>query len=305
MNGGRSYAREMWLQPQDDLPGRAPLEEGHVQLRRERTFLWFAAFFVATAVMLPLLGVSKWFGASWVVRQVGLEPPVMLLLPLGVIAWPIAMLVMNLVGDLYGGARARSLVFTIFFVWLGVLGLLWATDRIPDYDNRVTSSFYVGAVLVGSGLLALLVQVLLFAWIDSRWLRHVASTLIATAVGWGLFFLAMHQLEIPGGIAEAEALGVALGAGGYTAIAALILLAPVVMIAKGLAVYLRVELRGTPPSFDDLVDDRDEEPAFTRPRQPPRQEREERRERHFTHEEMAFFDAGESDRWQQQYHSQS
>jgi len=303
----------MWIQPQADLPGRDALEDAHVHVRRERLFLWLAAFFIGTATLLPLLGFSKWFGASWLPRMAGLEPPVMLLVPLGVVAFPVALLVLNLVGELYGKARARSLVFTLFVLWLGVLGLLWATDNIPDYNLTVTSAFFPSLALVGCGLLTLIMQVELFDWIGARWLRHIASPLIAIVFGFGAFMLASLYIGIPNGPVGDELLGVTLGAGGYTALAVLVGAIPVVLLARALSIYLRVELR-QPAAFEGFDDDEPAyEPAFVdrrRHREPevdahipavisPRvfgmfsDPSASGRQRAWTSEEMAFFEAGE------------
>lgn len=269
----------MWLLRQAEVPGREPLDAALVHARRERVFLWLAALFIAAATMLPLLGFSKWFGVSWVPRLAGYEPPVMLLLPLGVVAWPIALLAMNLVGELYGKSRARSLVLAMVIVWLGVLALLWATDRIPDYDQRVTAAFPSGVALVAAGTLALIVLVELFGWIAARWVRHLLAPLVAIALSWGAFFLVLSRAAISGAPRGSELTGAVVAAGSYTWLVVLVGTIPVVLLSRGLAIYLRVALRGSPTFVDD---DDIVEPAFVVKKKKP-----------FSTGEMAFFDDGD------------
>lgn len=272
----------MWQREQHDLPGRAPVDDAVLHRRRERVFLLLASVFVAAAATLPLLGIAKWFGVSGIVQRAGIEPPVMLLVPIGAFALPLALLAATLIIELYGRSRARAVVFATLLVWTGVLGLLWMTDHVRDYDQRTTTAFWIGVALAGSGLVTFVVQIDLFAWIGARWLRHLASTLFGVVAGWGAFALASTRLEIPGAPSGDELLGVALGAGGYTWLVVVVGTLPAVLLARLLAVYLRVELRRKPAGYDD---DEPFEPAFVSKEKKP-----------FQSDEMAFFDAGDNQR---------
>src|SRR5262245_47636117 len=99
-----------WQLPQHEVPGRAQLSDALLYGRRERVFLVLASFFIASSLMLPLLGFERVYGVSFVVRAVGYEPAWPLLVPLGVLAFPFALLALNMVGALFGAGRARALV---------------------------------------------------------------------------------------------------------------------------------------------------------------------------------------------------
>jgi uncharacterized PurR-regulated membrane protein YhhQ (DUF165 family) len=280
---------------QHELPGRAPLPDAVVYARRGRVFVVIAALFIAAAVLLPVLGFSRMYGASWIVRELGREPPMPLLLPFGAIAFPIALLALNLAGGLYGVRRARGLVLAGCIVWAGVLGMLYATDHIPAYDNTTTNAFWLGLALVACGLVTCLVQTEVF-WLArrARGVRHVLSAALGVAAGWGVFAALVRgvpMFELP---PDAQVEGVAIAAGGYLWLAVVIGSIPVALIARGLSVYLRVALR---EEFEIVDTGSSEEPAFVVPKQrahivdtpvPGRL-----RKRPYTTEELAFFDAGD------------
>lgn len=278
---------------QHDLPGREPLADAVVYSRRVRVFVWLAALFVGATAMLPVLGFSRMYGASWIVRELGREPPVPLLLPAGFLALPIALLALSLAVGLFGVRRARGLLVAGSLVWGGVLGLLWVTDHMPAYDNSTTNAFWLGVALVACGLVTCLVQIEVF-WLVRRlrWLRHLFATALGIAAGWGAFWGLVRGLHIalpP----DAQLLGLALGAGGYTWLVAVVGALPLALVARGLAVYLRVALR---EEKDPAASDPGE-PAFVvgKPRAmvvdtpvPGRL-----RKRPYTTEELAFFDRGD------------
>lgn len=280
---------------QHELPGREPLPDAVVYSRRGRVFVVIAALFVASAAMLPLLGFSRMYGASWVVRELGREPPMPLLLPFGAIAFPIALLALNLAGGLYGPRRARGLLLAGCIVWAGVLGLLYATDHIPAYDNTTTNAFWLGLALVACGIATCLVQIEVFSLSRrARGVRHVLSSALGVAAGWGVFALLVRSvpmIELP---PDAQIEGVAIGAGGYIWIVVVLGSIPMALAARGLSVYLRVALR---EEFELVDTEASEEPAFVVPKQraqivdtpvPGRL-----RKRPYTTEELAFFDAGD------------
>ena len=278
---------------QHDLPGHEPLPDAVVYSRRVRVFVWLAALFIGAIAMLPVLGFERMYGASWIVRELGREPPVPLLLPLGFLAFPIALLALSLAVGLFGVRRARGLLVAGTLVWGGALGLLWVTDHVPAYDNTTTTSFWLGLALVACGFVTCLVQIEVF-WLvrRARWLRHLLATAVGVAAGWGVFALMIRYLPIPLP-PDAQLLGVALGAGGYTWLGALAGAAPLAMVANGLSIYLRVALR---EEKDPAASDPVGEPAFIgKPSAmivdtpvPGRL-----RKRPYTTEELAFFDRGD------------
>lgn len=279
-----------WYQPQDELPGRAPLPEPTLIARRERVFALLAALVVAAALVLPLLHTQRLFGASFVVRTLArTEPPVPLLVPLGALALPLALLALHLATALYGAVRACWLLLATAVTCAGALGLVWATDHVAAYDATTTTAFGSAAALAACGVITLALDALAFALLRRGWARHVVAPLVGLAGGWATY-LALAR-SIPAAAPAEDPLGIALGAAGtawLAVVAGSLLVAPV---ARALAGYLRIAPRAgeTDPAASD--------PAFTVRK--PRALIVETpvpgalRKRPFTTEEIAFFDAGD------------
>lgn len=244
---------------QAELPGREPLDDAHLYRRRERVLLVFACLFVAGAALLPILGATKVFGASWMFLQAGYEPPVRALVPAGALALPIALVALNMIGELFGKSRARTLFVAILLVWSGELGLLWVMDHVPDYDRETTTTFFPALALVTGGFVTCLLQIEIFAAIAVRWLRYLLSPLLAIASGWVVFGLIAKYAALAGMPAPDRIAGLALGAGAYTWLGVLVCSIPAMIVARSLSVYVRVVLRRRRSRYED---DYDDEPAF-------------------------------------------
>ena len=251
-----------WSLPQDELPGKSPLDDEQIYARRERVFLVFASMFVVASAMLPLLGFGRMFGVSLLVRQIGIDPPAPLLIPVGALAFPIALLALNTVNALYGLRRAWSLVLAGTVVWLGVLGLHWATDHVVAYNETTTAAFVPGVALVACAFVTCAVQVELFALFRRfRVFRGVVSALVAIAAGWGVVAAIAHNVPLKLG---ESITGIALAAAGYTWLAVIAGTLVLAMIIGSLATHLRFALRA--PVIDDDLDPASSEPAFMRRR---------------------------------------
>ncbi len=284
-----------WLLPQHDLPGKEPLPEAVLYRRRERVFLLLASLFVAAAAIVPLVGVTRVYGVSFVVRAVGLESPRMLLVPIGVLAFPVALLALNLVTALYGRRRARALALVATIVWAGVLGLTWATDHVPDYDATTTHAFAGSLAVAAAALVTCIVQLELFGLMRG-WIRHVVAPVLAIAAGWGAFVAIAPRTGV-----TADVLGIALGGGGYEIAIVLVGALLAAPIGRALVVYLRVPRRAANEVDDDDLGS--SEPAFVIRREPPRRDTpiprntplpRQVRQRPYTTEEIRFFEVGDS-----------
>src|SRR5215467_6435790 len=97
---------DRWLLPtrQCELPGRDLVPPSVLHGRRETTFLVLATLFLAATIALPLFAGGTVIDFS---TALGLEPK--LELPLGVIAFPIALLAGQLACELFGTRRADAL----------------------------------------------------------------------------------------------------------------------------------------------------------------------------------------------------
>src|SRR5688572_8212395 len=103
---------DTWLLPsrQRELPYRGTVPAARLHARREGTFLVLAGTFlvaIAAMILLPArsIDVSALF-AEWT----GLALPADLQLLLGALAFPITLVMLALVRQLYGSSRALALV---------------------------------------------------------------------------------------------------------------------------------------------------------------------------------------------------
>lgn len=243
-----------WYLPQHELPGKDLISGPQLYARRERVFLVLAAIFVAASATLPLLGVARLYGVTSLVRRIGLEPPATLLLAAGALAFPLALLALNVVGALYGRRRAWSMTLAGMLVWAGVLGLHYGTDHVVAYDGTKTTAFLPGAALAACAFGSCAVQIEAFALLRRmRAVRGVASALVGLAAGWGVAALLVDNVPIAVGEPFA---GIALASAAFdwlVVVAGTIVLAAMV---PSLAAHLRFPVR------ESVADDFDDEPAF-------------------------------------------
>jgi uncharacterized integral membrane protein (TIGR00697 family) len=180
-----------------------PIEASAVHVRRERVFLVLAGLFLGSMTMLNILGVSRFIDLSFEVG--GLEIPMPL--AVGVLPYPITFLCTDFISELYGRARANSVVwvglmlniYVVLFLFVG--GLL---PPVPALDpatglppgDAYDFAFYrirmltMGAVMASmiAYLAAQLCDVSLFHFWKRLtrgrhlWLRNNGSTLVSQFV---------------------------------------------------------------------------------------------------------------------------
>lgn len=243
-----------WYLPQHELPGKDLVSGPQLYARRERAFLVLVVVFVAASAALPLLGFTRLYGVTSLVRR-AFAPPAPLLVPLGAFAFPLALLALSTVNALYGKRRAWALVFASLLVWSGIAALHYGTDHVLAYDGPRTAAFLPGVALVACTFVTCGVQIEVFALLRrSHVLRGAVSSLVGLAAGWGVTALIVRSAPVP--LAE-DITGIALAAAGASwafTLAGTIVLAPV---TRALALHLRFPLRA--PVAGDFED----EPAFT------------------------------------------
>jgi uncharacterized PurR-regulated membrane protein YhhQ (DUF165 family) len=230
-----------WVLPsrQHDYPTRETLEGVTLHARREATFLVLAAiFFVATA-MLPLLGTQS-IELARVLPD--LELPIAMQLPFGVLAFPLGLVAASLVCQLYGRRRAIVLVTVGTLACFALAGFM----RVAGDDQ----AFGAALALASCFAVAQVSNVLLFDGMRRRmagrqlWLRSVVSIVLAQMGAWAAFAFVMYGYAMYSGTSESEAVtlvvAIAAGSCAYVVAFAVATLLPIVAVAKGLAVYLRV-----------------------------------------------------------------
>lgn len=251
--------RDRWLLPsrQREYPSRRVLSEGHLHARREATFLVLAGTFLLAAAMLPVLGTSRVLDLSDLLA--GVDLPIALLLPVGVLAFPLSFTAIDLVCELWGRRRANALVMVGLVLNLGLLGLLAAVDRIPDAAGQESDSLppalaFVACIFVAHMFNAQAYQALRRQARGRRgmWMRRNVSALIALIAGWVVFALVLYTYAVqvaeePSDAAATQVASLAVACAVYCMAAAIVDTLPFVFLARSLVVFLRMgrfELEG-------------------------------------------------------------
>jgi uncharacterized integral membrane protein (TIGR00697 family) len=177
-----------------------------------RLFVFFAAFFVANALIAECIG-TKLFSLE---KLIGTQPANVTLfgqsglaftLTCGVLLWPLEFIMTDIINEFYGPKAVRrisfiavgliSYAFLMFYLAIHVPAAdFWITSRtkqgIPDMQNAFDSVFGQGMRIIVGSLVAFLVSqivdVTVFHKIKQRtgekhvWLRATGSTVVSQLV---------------------------------------------------------------------------------------------------------------------------
>jgi uncharacterized PurR-regulated membrane protein YhhQ (DUF165 family) len=250
---------DRWLLPsrQTEIPGRDLLAATSLHGRREGTFMVLAALFLIATVGLPL-----WFASQTVVdlRELPLDLSSVGLssteLSVGVLLFPLAVIVGQLVCELYGSRRAGMLVLVGTIASLLVIG--------GEYLAVGNYPLAVALPLVACTTITTAANVLVFAAarraLDGRamWLSSLLATPVALLVGWASF------VGVSAALGTQPEDGVALAAAPcvYSCACALVGILPLVIARRALGGYLRIGRREAPPVDHSLVSTRRLPPAL-------------------------------------------
>ena len=218
---------------QREIAGHPSLDERTLVTRRERTFLSAATAVLVAIVLAPVWGGAEAISLAETVPTLAI--PLEAELPTGLVALPLATLGAILATELRGVRRARGLVAAALFATVTVLGLTYATHAEAGLAALAPSARF-GAVAVAS----VLVTVELFG-------------AMGRASG-GRMFTLRYLAATLAGAAPLVAVGVTPAA--YLVAAAVLAWLPIRVLAKVLAVVLRVGpfQRILPPAL--IVEDR-------------------------------------------------
>jgi uncharacterized PurR-regulated membrane protein YhhQ (DUF165 family) len=282
-----SSTPDRWLLPrrQTEYPTRELVAEEKLHGRREATFLVLAAVFLVTAAALVVLGTSRIVDPSVLLAELlpDRELPIAMQIPFGVLPFALGALALTLVCELYGRRRAMALFGIGLIATLGLAGLMRFADQVDGADAAFGPAVGFAACM----LVAYLLYVPLFDALRWRmvgrhlWLRLLVLSVVAQLVGWTVFGLASYgyaSIIAPGTVDAAPTIALATGSALYTLAAIALLTLPIALIARGLALFLRVARHDNDDDadYDDdgaRDDDRDvDEPiVLTRRRLPPAQ----------------------------------
>lgn len=277
---------DRWLLPrrQTEYPTRELVAEEKLHGRREATFLVLAAVFLVTAAALVVLGTSRILDPSSLFAELvpDRELTIAMQIPFGVLPFALGALALTLVCELYGRRRAMALLGIGLGATLALAGLMRFADQVDGADAAFGPAIGFAACL----LVAYVVYVPLFDALRWRmsgrhlWLRLLVLSVVAQLVGWTAFGVATYgyaRLMAPAAAAAADGeaiVALATGSALYTLAAIALLTPPVALIARGLALFLRVA-RHDPDDDHDADDeygaDLDEPVVLTRRRLPPAQ----------------------------------
>jgi uncharacterized PurR-regulated membrane protein YhhQ (DUF165 family) len=170
--------------------------------RSELPFVVLAALFIGATIALPL-----YFASSYVadLTQVPIDLAGATELTLGVLVFPIALIMGQLICELYGTRRAMMVTL---FATVASAGLVYAAQQ-----GTLAYSADLTLALVVCTTVANLINVLVFAGatraLDGRalWLRSFVATPVSLLIGWAAFAGTWVQLgnDVDGAIAMASA----------------------------------------------------------------------------------------------------
>jgi uncharacterized PurR-regulated membrane protein YhhQ (DUF165 family) len=243
---------DRWLLPrrQTEYPARDRLPEETLHGRREATFLALAATFLVATAALIVLGTSRVVDVPALLARNGAgELPVALLVPLGAVPFAASFVASALACELFGRRRASALVWAGLVASLALGGLMRAADVIDGGD-----AFGVSLALAAGYLLAHVTNLGAFDALRraraGRFVRITIAAAVANVIGWSAFAIVLKVGAgyIVAPLARETIVALALGAAAGSFAAVLVLAVPAVVVARGLAIALRV---GPDPLGDD------------------------------------------------------
>jgi len=98
-------------------------------LRRERIFMVLAGLFLGTLGIINILGVSRFIDLSLSLGDYTLP----MILPLGVLPYPVTFLCADLISEFYGKHRATLIIWIGLLVNVWILFILWLAGYLPPH----------------------------------------------------------------------------------------------------------------------------------------------------------------------------
>lgn len=222
---------DRWLIParQCEMPGRDLLPATALHARRESTFLLLASFVLTATIALPLFanGTVVDLGGA-----LGLEQRAEL--TFGVLVFPIALLISQLVCELYGARRTYALVSAAMFAGAAIVAIAFFAGTLTPVALPLA--------LVAFSAVAHATNALVFAGLRramrGRHLigRSLLSIAVCVVIGELVFLVAMYSA----GQDVTNARSFASVAALYTCVCAVAAALPLSIVRRLLAIYLRV-----------------------------------------------------------------
>lgn len=147
---------------------------------REKLYLFLAGVFLTALTLGNIVGITKFVDLGFVV------------VPAGLLAYPVTFLATDLISELYGKQRAQAVVWTGFVMNFFMLFLMWAGHVFPDASgvSGASSTFESVYSFMKPNVVASMIAYLIAQSFDVRafhfwktltrgkhlWLRNIGST---------------------------------------------------------------------------------------------------------------------------------
>lgn len=245
--------------------------------KQERVFLVICSLFFGTLGVINLLGISRFIDLSFFWRQ----EKIGLVLPLGVLAYPILLICINVIAEIFGKKRANFIIWLGFGVNLWILAILWITGFLPPQVplNEIThlptlphpdyAFFYIRKLTLGSivastisFLIAQMLEVHLFQYWKQKtqgkylWLRYnistICSQLIDTALVVSITFFLTGVLPVSPEGTTVDVGSVILSCYLFKIIITLFCLVPFYLIIFSLRAFLNTPPKGVDTTLETV-----------------------------------------------------
>jgi uncharacterized integral membrane protein (TIGR00697 family) len=234
--------------------------------RKESVFILLAGIFLGTLGIVNLLGVSRFIDFSFNIG--GYSFPI--ILPLGVLPYPITFLCTDIISEFYGQRRANLVVWVGLIINLWVLGVIWLGGILPPHApidpftllppiDHPDYAFYKIRIYTLGGVMASMIAYLTAQFLDIHifhalkkltqgkhlWLRNNVSTLVSqfidTILVISIGYYITHALPLKEGEVLPQLITIVLSCYFFKAVAALIDTIPCYLAVIGLNRYFQKE----------------------------------------------------------------
>jgi len=170
----------------------------HFDKRQEKVYIALAGIFLGTLGMINMLGLSRFIDLSLTFGQWTIP----MVIPLGVLPYPITFLCIDIISEFYGKERANWIVWVGLLVNIWIFFVLWLGGMLPPHIDGMPPvshpdyPFFKIRLLSMSAIIGSMIAYLCAQFLDIRlflfckkltkgkhlWLRNNVSTCISQFV---------------------------------------------------------------------------------------------------------------------------
>lgn len=170
----------------------------HFGKRQEQTYIALAGIFLGTLGIINILGLSRFVDLSFSFNQWTIP----MVVPLGVLPYPITFFCIDLISEFYGKERASWVVWVGLLVNIWIFFILWLAGTLPPHIEGMPPTshpdypFFKMRLLTMSAIIGSMIAYLFAQFLDIRiflfckkltknkhlWLRNNLSTCISQFV---------------------------------------------------------------------------------------------------------------------------